>query len=148
MFPTRWQTFGGTLSELSQFQDEMNRLFRRFGVREGDQRAGSYPAIDIWQDDDNLYVETEVPGLKLDDLEIYVNGRDQLSLRGNRVAEKVDGGTWHRRERIHGQFSRGIALPNPVDASQVDASLKDGILTITLPKLAETKSRRITVKVK
>jgi HSP20 family protein len=133
---------------MNRLQGEMNDLFRRFDV--GDLRrrlvGKVYPAFDMWQDEDSLYVEAELPGMELDDLEIYVTGGNQLSVKGERKQPSIKDGTWHRQERGFGPFSRVIALPMDVDADRVVANLVHGVLTITLPKREEAKPRKITVK--
>ncbi|MBN2291025.1 MAG: Hsp20/alpha crystallin family protein [Pirellulales bacterium] len=149
MLYTRWQPFGFVGTEMNRLQHEMNRLFNRFGLAESNDEfrvAPSYPALDLWQDGENLYVEAELPGLELDDLEIYVTGGNELTLKGKREAPVVEDGTWHRRERGFGNFSRVMTLPHNVNAEKVDATLKNGVLTVTLPKLENSKHRRITVK--
>ena len=92
-------------------------------------------------------VEAELPGFNLDELEMYVTGENQLSIKGERKRPDPGKGTWHRQERGYGSFSRLIELPGPVDSSSVSAEFKDGVLTITLPKREEAKPRRIEVKV-
>lgn len=147
MFTTRWQPFNDVWSEMNQLSEEMNRVFGRYGIRDGVGRmAPAYPALDLWQDDDKLYVEAELPGMKLEDLEIYVSGDNQLSLKGSRNVPEQQDTAWHRRERTYGEFARVISLPYPVAADKVQATLKHGVLTIILPKVEETKPRRITVK--
>lgn len=144
MLATRWQP-RGVWTEMNRLQEEMDRLFgrsnggRRFGV-------ASYPPINLWQDDDNLYVEAELPGFELSGLEITATGDNQLSLKGAREQPELEGGTWHRQERGYGKFSRIIELPDAIDPDKVVATLKDGVLTITLPKREEAKPRRIEVK--
>jgi HSP20 family protein len=151
MLMTRQRPFGDVFSDLGLLQNEINRLFDHFGTGgpEGERRvAPSYPALDLWQDADNLYVEAELPGLELDDLEIYVTGGNQLTLKGKRELPEVEGGTWHRRERGFGSFARAITLPNDVDADKVEAALRNGVLAVTLPKHEGAKPRRISVKPK
>lgn len=140
---TRWQPFTELSSELSRVQNELNRLFNRTTSRTG----FSYPAINIWQDDQQMLLEAELPGMALEDLEIYVDGDNRLTIKGNRKFNEVNTGTWHRRERIHGEFRRTIELPQQVDPNKVEASLKNGILTVQLPKRDEVKPRKIEVKV-
>jgi HSP20 family protein len=147
MLATRWQPFNDVWSEVNRLSEEMNRVFGRYGFREGPGRmAPAYPALDLWQDDDNLYIEAELPGMKLDDLEIYVSGDNQLGLKGSRNVPEQEKAAWHRRERTYGEFTRAVSLPCPVDADKVHATLKHGVLTVTLPKVEETKPRRIEVK--
>ena len=100
----------------------------------------------LWEDDNNLYVEAELPELELSDLEIFVNGDNQLSIKGERKQPERENGMWHRRERGHGSFSRMGELPQYVDSDKVTAEFKHGVLTITLPKRKEAKARRIEVK--
>jgi len=136
-----------TGSEMGRLHEEMNRLFDRWGAT-GTRRNGrvEYPALNLWEDDESLFVEAELPGFDLDSLEIFVNGDNQLSLKGERKPPVVENGTWHRQERGHGAFQRMIALPHYVDSGKVTAQLVNGVLTIALPKREEAKPRRIEVK--
>ena len=69
MLATRWQPFNDVWSELNRLSEEMNRMFGRYGFRDGlGAVAPTYPALDLWQDDDNLYIEAELPGMKLDSM--------------------------------------------------------------------------------
>ncbi|MHB8901512.1 MAG: Hsp20/alpha crystallin family protein, partial [Thermoguttaceae bacterium] len=87
MFTARWQPFNDAWSEMNRLSEEMNRVFNRYGIRDGaGHAAAAYPALDLWQDDDNLHVEAELPGVKFEDLEIYVTSDNQLSLKGSRRA--------------------------------------------------------------
>ena len=103
--------------------------------------------MNLWEDAGNLYVEAELPGLNLEDLEIYVTGENQLSIKGERKQLDLTQGTWHRQERGYGNFARLMELPSAVDSDQVSADFKQGVLTITLPKRESAKPRRIEVKV-
>jgi HSP20 family protein len=141
---TRWQPLAEVYGEMTRLQNEMNRLFDRNGSRAG--VSAGYPAMNMWQDDSNLIVEAEIPGMELDDIEILVDGGNQLTIKGERKSPDQESGFWHRRERGFGQFRRTIELPKMVDADKVEAILKDGILTMTLPKPEEVKPRKITVK--
>lgn len=143
MLATRWDP-RGLWSEMSQLRGEMDRLFGGNGFR----RLGTtvYPPLNLWEDDDNLYVEAELPGFELSDLDISVAADNQLSIKGERKEPELEGGTWHRQERGYGSFSRMIELPEHVDPDKVSGEFKYGVLTITLPKREEAKSRRIEVK--
>ena len=88
----------------------------------------------------------KLPGLRLEDLEIYVTGGDQLTLKGTRQPAKVEKGLWHRQERAFGTFERVLTLPSAVDADKVEAKFEHGVLTIAMPKAEEAKPRKITVK--
>lgn len=149
MLATRWQPFGlGEMwSEMNRLHEEMDRLFGRYGFGDGRRAvAPAYPALNLWQDDDNLYCEAELPGMELADLEIYATGGNQLTIRGKREAPSHEGGTWHRRERGYGSFARVLTLPQDVDAERVEAKFCHGVLCVTLPKREESKPRRIEVK--
>ena len=144
---TRWSPFGGLWNPLQQFQSEMNRLFDRYG--NGANRLfglGGYPAVNLWEDNDNVYLEAELPGVEFKDLEIYVTGGHELTLKGERRPVTPDGGIWHRQERSFGAFSRTLTLPFAVDPDKVDARLENGVLTIKLAKHESAKPRKIAVK--
>jgi HSP20 family protein len=145
---TRWEPFADMWSRMNRLQGAMNRLH---GEPNGDGNrhgglGGAYPALDVWEDEATLFVEAELPGMELGDLEIFVTGGNQLTLRGERKQPLVDQGTWHRQERGFGQFSRVVNLPVSVDADKVGARFQHGVLTIELPKSADAKPRRIAVK--
>ena len=147
MTTTRWSPLSDMQTEMHRLQNEMNRLFGRFGQSNGrSQGTSNYPPLNIWEDEEHLFVEAELPGMALDDLEIFVNGGNLLSLKGERKPPLEGEGIWHRRERGYGKFSRVIELPNHVDAEKVQASFKHGVLTVTLPKQAACKPRKIQVK--
>lgn len=143
----RWDTFGDLWSEMDRLRNEMNRFVSRGGLGNGRRLAtGVYPPMNLWEDDNNLYVESELPGLALNDLEIYVNPGNQLSVKGQRKELLMENCTWHRQERGYGTFTRLFNLPTEVNADQVHAEFKDGVLTITMPKSEAAKPRRIEVK--
>ena len=144
---TRWQPWD-VRGEMNRLQDEMNRLFGRVGNGARSLAASAYPPLNLWEDDNNLYVEAELPGFNLDDLEMFVTGENQLSIKGERKQPGLENGTWHRQERGYGAFGRLMELPTPVDSDQVSAEFKNGVLTVKLPKKAEAKPRRIEVKAK
>lgn len=136
---------------LGRFRSSLDRLFSDFlaGAPHGGTDAPHanpvFPALNCWEDENGLYAECELPGVAMDDLEIAVTGRD-LTLKGQRSAEAVAGATYHRRERDAGLFHRVVHLPVDVDAANVKAVLKNGVLTIELPKAPEAKPRKIEVK--
>ena len=134
-----------------RLRGEMGRLFEDFFDNVpavspfGTFGRRAFPTFNIWEDDAKLYVEAELPGLKLDDLELYVDGSD-LTVKGQRQNVREEGVSFHRRERGVGQFSRMIRLPVEVDADKVEAILRNGVLTITLPKAQAALPHRIEVK--
>jgi HSP20 family protein len=135
--------------ELRRLQQEMDQLFGRWGLPFSNwpALAASYPPVNVWDDNDFVYAEAELPGLKLADLEISVTPDNELVLKGKRgqpaLPEKAE---WHRQERGFGGFERTLRLPVGVDANKVEARLENGVLTIQLAKRPEVKPRRIPVK--
>jgi len=143
---TRWNPLWEMQSEMNRLRNEMDRMFGRFnGGASQVLSPTEYPAVNLWEDDDNLFVEAELPGMNMEDLEIFVTGGNQLTISGERKEPASDGTSWHRRERGYGKFTRLIELPAPVDEGRVEASFKLGVLTIKLPKHEQAKPRRITV---
>jgi HSP20 family protein len=106
----------------------------------------AYPAVNMWEDEDFVQVEAELPGLKLSDLDITVTGDNQLTLRGKRPPLAMEKVECHRVERIAGDFERTLMLPIKVEASKVEAHLENGVLTIKMAKSAAAKPRKIPVK--
>ncbi len=105
----------------------------------------SFPALNMWEDEENLYAEAEVPGLKMEDIDVSVLG-NELSIKGERKDASEEDMTYHRRERGVGAFSRVIHLPIDVDAESVQATLRDGVLKVTLPKAQSVLPRKIEGK--
>lgn len=108
--------------------------------------AGVYPTLNIWDDGERFHAEAELPGFKIEDVELVVAG-SQVQIRGRRTFEAKEGWTLHRRERASGEFSRTVTFPAEIHADKVQAALKDGVLSITLPKAPSAKPRKIEVKV-
>ena len=144
---TRWSPFANLWNPLHQVQSEMNRLFDRWGGTDGPLPGfAGFPALNIWENDEHCFVEAELPGVELKDLDITVTGGNQLTLKGERHAAKLENGVWHRQERSFGQFSRTLTLPFHVDPEKVEARLDNGVLTVKLAKHESAKPRKIAVK--
>jgi HSP20 family protein len=145
---SRWQTFHPVWNQLNQLQSEMNRLFQRWG--DGGLRglgAVSYPPVNVWEEGDTIHVQAELPGMDLKDLEIFVTGNNQLTIKGERKPPvPSDKAVQHRQERGFGSFVRVLSLPFAVDANQVEARLENGVLWVKLPKHESAKPRKIVVK--
>jgi len=135
-------------TELNRLQGEMNMLFDRFfGERTPVRNAGVFPAVNVTQDDDNVYITAELPGIAGRDLDITVE-EDTVLIRGERKAEpEGEDVSYHRRERGEGKFSRTVTLPTRILADGATAETKDGILRLTLPKAEEVKPKKIEIKV-
>jgi HSP20 family protein len=126
----------------------INRLDSLFDRVFGDDgaflgQAWSGMPLAMWQDDDHFYVEVELPGVSDGDVEITVHN-GMLSIRGER--KPAEGRRYLYNARSYGRFERVITLPEAVQADDVQATLKDGILSLTLPKSPEAKPRKIALQ--
>jgi HSP20 family protein len=140
-----WRTSNG-YNPVSTLRSEVDRLFGDYFGQAPAAAVRAFPALNVWERDDELFVEAELPGLKSDDLDISVVGQ-QLVIKGRRADfEPAEGVSFHRRERGVGDFMRAIELPVDVDANRVEAKLTDGVLLIRLPKAEAAKPRKIQVK--
>lgn len=126
--------------------EQMDRLFGPIGFDSPQAFPAPYPALNVWEDEDNLYVEAELPGLKPEDIDVSVTERDQLTITAQRTPNSPEGGAWLRQEGGYGRFSRTVTLPAEVNAEGVQASSEAGVLTITLPKMEQAKPKKIAVK--
>lgn len=125
-----------------QLRFAMDRLFSDFAQ---DMGAAVWPPINVWEQRDDFVLESEVPGVKMEQLEITCQGRD-LTLRGERKDPGDPQDTYQRKERPMGSFVRSLTLPADLNADEIRATLEDGVLQITIPKAASAKPRRIEVK--
>jgi HSP20 family protein len=141
----RWQPFNPVWNQLQQLQSEMNRVFDRWGDH-GSRGPAAFPPVNVWEEGDAVLVEAELPGMNQNDLEIYVSGGNQLTLKGERKPSLPEKGVRHRQERGFGTFVRALTLPFPVDPTKVDAHFENGVLRIKLAKHESAKPRKITVK--
>ena len=136
--PSAWR-------EMERLRREMNRLFETssYGTL---RRAPSFPAMNVWTSEEGLIVTAEIPGVEIGDIDISVMN-ETLTVSGQRNPEEVgEGVRYHRRERGYGRFTRSVQLPYPVDSDNVEATFKNGVLSIALPRAEEDKPRKITVK--
>lgn len=126
---------------------ELDRLFDTVAGRDTlpFARTQAYPAMNAWEDGERLMIEAEVPGMGMEDLEITVKG-NELTLKGLRRPAEGENLVYHRRERGTGEFARFLTLPFEVDADRVEATLKDGVLKIIVPKSERARPRKISVK--
>jgi HSP20 family protein len=138
------------LNRLSSLRDEIDRLFDLSfpGFDRGVTLfSGWSPALDVYQDKDNVYAKLELPGMRKEDIDISLH-QGTLSISGERKQEEKHGeGAMFRSERFFGRFQRSVTLPTAVDPAKVRAVYRDGILTVTLPKTEEAKPKQIQVDV-
>lgn len=133
-------------SPFAQMTREMDRMFAR-PVQSAGRRPlpAVTPAVNAWQDDNALHVEAELPGYRLEDVEILAHD-DTLTLRGSRELSVPEGATLLRGERASGAFERTLTLPVPINVEAVAATLRDGVLHVTLPLTPEVKPRKIAIQ--
>lgn len=131
--------------EMERMQREMNRLFTDYTPTRY-RSASSYPVMNLWADEESVIIRAELPGLKPDDLDISIDEGD-LTLSGRRTPEEMpEDATYHRQERNYGSFTRSIRLPFKIEADDVEATMKNGVLTLMLPRAEEDKPKKITIK--
>src|SRR5438552_8565374 len=143
---TRWEPF----REFSTLQDRMNRLFRETqGNSQDESLIGSSfaPAVDVYEDEHNVTLKIEVPGIDEKDIDVRIEN-NTLTVHGERKIEKEEKEENFRRvERQYGSFTRSFTLPSSVDSGQVSAHYDNGVLKIKLAKKAEAKPKQIKVNV-
>jgi len=105
--------------------------------------SGWTPALDLYQNNDNIVAVVELPGMRKEEIEISLQD-GTLTISGERKDETVKEGA-ARTERFTGKFRRSVTLPTQVDANKVNATYKDGVLTVTLPKAEEAKPKQIQI---
>lgn len=132
---------------MTQFRDEMNRLLGDFLPESGQGwtlTTRGQPALNVWETDEAVMVEAEIPGVKSEHVDISVVG-NELTLKVQRPADDREETLYHRRERPVGNFTRVVRLPMAVDADRVSANLHQGVLTVKLPKAESAKPRKIVI---
>ncbi len=138
--------------DMMGLQDEINRLFDSAFGRGPVERAGLFegewaPAVDVYEDENKVFVTAELPGMAEKDIDLTILG-DTLTIKGEKKKEQEKKEeNYYRRESVYGSFQRSVPLPCPVDAEKVKASLKNGILEISMPKKEEAKPKQIKLKV-
>ena len=140
-----------SLDRWSNLREELNSLFEMpfwAGLgRTGQLFTEWSPALDLYQNNDNVVAAVELPGMRKEEIEISLHD-GTLTISGERRKESSTGnnGKAERSERYVGKFRRSIALPTRVDANKVTATYRDGVLTVTLPKAEEAKPKQIQVR--
>jgi HSP20 family protein len=139
------------LAPLRRLQQDIDRLFEEpFGELLSPTRGLTEvwgPAVDVYEDKANVFVKVEIPGMKKEDIEVYMTG-EMLNIAGElREEAEHKGAESYRSERYFGRFHRSIPLPTSVEAGKIKAQYKDGVLTITCPKTEEAKRKEVGIKV-
>ncbi len=148
---TRWHKPNLTLDPFEQLSNLRNEVTRLFDSPLSTLTQGFNtwaPAVDLYEEKDNLVVKAELPGMKKEDIDVsFQDGT--LTISGERKSEREENECeTYRSERFYGRFQRSVLLPTSVAADKVNASYKDGILMVTLPKTEEAKPKQIEISVK
>jgi HSP20 family protein len=144
----RWQPF----NELMSLRQAMDKLFEDSFVRPSRALAAlgeaAVPALDIYQTPNEVVVKAALPGSKPEDISIDITD-ETLTIRGESKAEqKIKKEDYLYQERRYGAFSRSVALPSGLKPDKAEATMEDGVLTLTIPKAEEVKPKAIKVKAK
>jgi HSP20 family protein len=140
--------------ELTSLQDRVNQLFSQafngfegLGFGQPITSPSFLPPVDILEDEHNIKLTAEIPGIKVEDLGVTLEN-NLLTITGERkFKDEEEEDNFHRIERRYGKFTRSFTLPAGVDAANVNATFEDGVLNITLPKRAEFKPKQIRIGV-
>jgi HSP20 family protein len=141
----RWEPFGG----LTSLRREMERLFEDFLERRPfhlGELGVTEPAVEVSDTKDAVVVKAQVPGISQENIQLSVT-ENALTLKGELKEEETkEDKNYHQREFHYGAFSRTVSLPTAVQAEQATATLKDGVLEVTIPKSEETKVKEIPIQ--
>lgn len=142
---TRWDPF----RNLASLQEQVNRLFEGNLSHERDQSALTAwsPSVDVYETENDLVIKADLPEVIEKDIDVRVEN-NMLTIRGERKLEqRVKEENYLRMERSYGFFTRSFSLPNTVNTEQIQAQYRDGVLTVTLPKRAESKPKQVKINV-
>lgn len=139
----RWTPF----RDLMNIHEETGKMLDSFFERRGDTGEVDWaPAMDVSELDGEVLVKAEIPGMNKEDIKVSVKD-DMLTISGEKKREeREEGENWHRVERTYGSFQRVLSLP-AVDSEKVEATYKDGVLEVRLPKHESAKPKEIPIKV-
>jgi HSP20 family protein len=122
--------------------NRMGRLFNKTATCE----VCEYPAVNVWINGEEAFLNSEMPGIKNDELEITVSG-NKVTLHGTRPADEIkEGESYQRHEIRHGEFKKTVQLPFNIDAEKVHASYRNGVLHVSLPQHEAEKPKKIEIK--
>lgn len=133
------------LEDLLGLQNAMDRTFNTGFFDSSTSSRGVYPAVNIFEKDDDLVLIAELPGVKKEDMNIEVKG-NTVRIAGERTIKHGEDISYHRIERDSSKFDRTLRLPTNVEAGKVKAEYKDGLLMLTLPRAEADKPKQITIQ--
>jgi HSP20 family protein len=144
----RWEPFRDMVTLREDIDSLFNDFFQRTPVEKFPKEGLWFPALDIEETKETIVINAEIPGLKKEDIQLSIS-EGQLVLQGERRFEKEEKEkTYHRIERQYGSFKRTISLPTEVEADKTQATYKNGILNIVIPKSKKAKPKEIGIDVK
>jgi|SRR5579875_496751 len=141
----RWDPF----RNLASLQEQFNRLFEGNLSRDHDQSVLTAwaPSVDIYETENELVIKADLPEVSEKDIDVRVEN-NMLTIRGERkLDQKVKEENYLRMERSYGSFTRSFSLPNTVNTEAIQANYRDGVLTVTLPKRAESRPKQVKISV-
>ncbi len=141
-----WRTLERDIAMMNEFRRRMDRVFHDMDDHYGYAATTTLPGANLVDTGESFVVTAEVPGLKENDLKLSVH-QNVLTLSGERADDTPEGYSVHRKERRPVKFSRSFSLTAEVDAEKVHAGLKNGLLTVTLPKQPAALPKQISIKV-
>src|SRR5262245_572877 len=142
----RWRSRGLARSPFRDLAREMEDVFGRFFPGGSEERTSWMPAVDMVDEKDEIVVKADLPGLDQKDIEVTVHD-GTLTIRGERKAEKEEKkDDYYYAERSYGSFLRSLPLPAGVEADQVKATFKNGVLQVHLPKVKGAKGKTVEIK--
>jgi len=145
---TGWNDIYRMFDAMDTLRNRMNRLLAGFAPEweeaGGWSDLGGWPRVNMYDTGDAIEILAEVPGLGKEDLHVRIQG-NYLEIGGSRKSEVPEGYSAHRVERGSATFNRSFTLPAEVDADRAEATLKDGVLTLVLPKSEAAKPKQIAI---
>lgn len=149
--PRRTMTAWRPFQELEEMEQRFEDLFGRSFMpvwRRSPSSDEWMPSIDMYEKDDKLIVKAELPGMKMEDIDVSVTDSN-LTIKGEKKSsEEIKEDDYYRSECTYGSFYRSIPLPSNVDADKVEADYMDGILEVSIPKIPEAQPKKIKVAAK
>ncbi len=136
--------FSDPFDALASLQQALDSFRDSRWLDAGLSGGGGYPPMNVFRKGDDFIIITEIPGVKKSDLEVQVKGRT-LRLSGRKSVEFPEKAAVHRRERLSGQFDRAITMPVEINADDVKAEYRDGILALYLPRAESEKAKTIRI---
>jgi len=136
--------FPDPFDAVQRFQQAIDTFRTSSWLGGGPSAAGAYPPLNVFRKGDDVVVITEIPGVRKDDLEVQVKGRT-IRISGGKSIEYGQSAALHRRERRAGRFDRAVTVPVEIDADNVKAEYRDGMLALYLPLAEQDKPKAITI---